>query len=245
MSSLAHLSVVAVFVTMLVIGVALRPNPAGRVVPVVSLPAADPRRRSRMGVRRALATVATIGAVVVMGPFLTVAVFGGIWVAARLRPALAERSHRRCVDRDLPDALDLLVLTVRAGLTPRQAMETLIDAAPPTIGPACAAVMHRTERGQSFADSLRALPDILGSSAIDVADAISSCERYGLPLGPLLDQITTETRAARRRLADADARKLPVRLSFPLVLCTLPSFVLLAIAPAVMAALSSLGASRP
>ena len=86
---------------------------------------------------------------------------------------------------------------------------------------------------------------MLGASAAGIADAISSCERYGLPLEPLLDQLAADTRATRRRLADADARKLPVRLSFPLVMCTLPSFVLLAIAPAVIAALSSLGASRP
>ena len=59
----------------------------------------------------------------------------------------------------------------------------------------------------------------------------------------MLDQLAVEVRASRRRLDQADARKLPVRLSFPLVACTLPSFVLLAIAPAVIAAISSLGGS--
>ena len=43
----------------------------------------------------------------------------------------------------------------------------------------------------------------------------------------------------------ASARRLPVRLTFPLVTCTLPSFVLLAIAPAVIGALSTLRASAP
>jgi tight adherence protein C len=198
----------------------------------------------RAGARSVL-VVTIVGSVILVDPFLTVAVVGGVWLAARIRPMVARRARRRRIDRDLPDALDLLVLTVRAGLTPRQAVAALIDAAPATIGPACAAVVHRTERGQTFADSLHALPEMLGSAATEVADAISSCERYGLPLEPLLDQLATDARAARRRLADADARKLPVRLSFPLVMCTLPSFVLLAIAPAVMAALSSLGASRP
>lgn len=245
MTPLDHLTVVTVFVTVLLLGGAVRPQPAGRAAAVGSIGAAIPNQASRVRVRSAFAVAATVGALILVGPFLTAAVVGAIWLTVRVRPGLAERSHRRCIDRDLPDALDLLVLTVRAGLTPRQAVTTLIDAAPPTIGRACAAVMHRAERGQSFADSLRALPEMLGSAAIDVADAMSSCERYGLPLEPLLDQLTTDARAARRRLADADARKLPVRLSFPLVMCTLPSFVLLAIAPAVIAALSSLGASRP
>ena len=52
-------------------------------------------------------------------------------------------------------------------------------------------------------------------------------------------------RAARRRLGEAAARRLPVRLTFPLVTCTLPAFVLLAIAPAVLGALSTLRATAP
>ncbi len=101
--------------------------------------------------------------------------------------------------------------------------------------------MRRTERGQPFADALGALPQHLGPQAGGLADVIATSDRHGLPLGPVLDQLTAEVRATRRRLDQADARKLPVRLSFPLVVCTLPSFVLLAIAPAVIAALSSLG----
>ena len=106
---------------------------------------------------------------------------------------------------------------------------------------AFAEVVRRTERGQPFADALAALPERLGPSAAALADVIATSDRHGLALGPVLDQLTIEIRAARRRLDQAAARKLPVRLSFPLVTCTLPSFVLLAIAPAVIAALSSLG----
>ena len=49
-----------------------------------------------------------------------------------------------------------------------------------------------------------------------------------------------EARQHRRRGAEAAARELPVRLSFPLVLCTLPAFVLVAIVPLLVGALSSL-----
>ena len=62
-------------------------------------------------------------------------------------------------------------------------------------------------------------------------------------MADVLTQLSVETRATRRRLDEAAARSLPVQLSFPLVVCTLPSFVLLAIAPAVLAALSSLSSN--
>jgi hypothetical protein len=66
-----------------------------------------------------------------------------------------------------------------------------------------------------------------------------------LPLTPVLDRLTDEANAGRRRAGEAAARRLPVRLSFPLVVCTLPSFVLLAIAPAVLGALSTVRGSAP
>jgi tight adherence protein C len=137
--------------------------------------------------------------------------------------------------------MDLLVLSVRAGLTPFQAVGELAGSDEPVVGDAFAEVVRRTERGQPFADALAALPERLGPSATALADVIATSDRNGLALGPVLDQLTVEIRAARRRLDQAEARKLPIRLSFPLVTCTLPSFVLLAIAPAVIAALSSLG----
>ena len=159
----------------------------------------------------------------------------------RLAPMRAGRRHRRAVERALPDAMDQLVLVVRAGLTPFQAVAELAESGEPHIGEAFAEVIRRTERGLPFADAVAGLPEHLGPSAVALADAIATSDRNGLPLGPMLDQLTVEIRAVRQRLEQADARKLPVRLAFPLVACTLPSFVLLAIAPAVIAALSSLG----
>ena len=84
------------------------------------------------------------------------------------------------------------------------------------------------------------LPRRLGPCALTLADGLAAADRDGLPLAPVLDRLADEARQHRRRQADTLARQLPVRLSLPLVLCTLPSFVLLAVAPLLLAALSSL-----
>lgn len=187
--------------------------------------------------------LAIAGAIMITGP-LGAALLGGFALLVhRVRPVLDQRRRRAAVDRDLPDGIDLLVLGVHAGLTPRQSVDLLARSGPASIRPACAEVDRRTQRGQTFADSLDAFREVLGERAGVIADVIATADRYGFPLGPVLDQLAAEARSARRRLDEADARRLPVRLSFPLVACTLPSFVLLAIAPAVIAALSSLGAS--
>ena len=84
-----------------------------------------------------------------------------------------------------------------------------------------------------------------GRPGRDVARAIAGADRDGLPLAPVLDRLAADARTARRRLGEIAARRLPVRLTFPLVTCTLPSFVLLAIAPAVIGALSTLRDNAP
>ena len=180
---------------------------------------------------------------VTFGPPATLVAVGLTLFWGRLQPISTARRRRQRIERDLPPTMDLLVLGVRAGLSPRQAVVELATSTLGPVGDALSHVVHRIERGQPFADALGALAQELGPPATGLVDVIVTSDRNGLPLGPMLDQLGLEARAARRRLDQTAARKLPVRLSFPLVVCTLPSFVLLAIVPAVIAALSSLGGS--
>ncbi|CAN5426601.1 hypothetical protein BH23ACT3_BH23ACT3_16950 [soil metagenome] len=153
------------------------------------------------------------------------------------------RRHRRAVDHQLPDVIEMLVLAVHAGSSPSQAVDHVRPLLTPTIRPAFDLVVHRLQRGRGLADAVGALPELLGHRAIALADGIASADRYGLPLGPVLDGLAEEARADRRRLGEAHARSLSVKLSFPLVACTLPAFVLIAIVPAVIGSLASLPTS--
>lgn len=155
----------------------------------------------------------------------------------RWRPA---RARRDAIERDLPTAIDLVVLAVCAGHLPLAAIHSTLAHLPPSVQPAFAEVGRRCAAGERFADALAALPGALGPSAAQLADSLAAADRYGLPLAPVLDRLATEAHHRRRRRADALARQLPVRLATPLVVCILPSFVLLAVAPLLLAALSSL-----
>ena len=177
-------------------------------------------------------------------------------VAVRLRPRATrtnaaplvaptyKRTRRRTLarraQRALPDAIDLFVLAVRAGHLPAAAVDIVLPHLAPALQPAFAEVAAAVRSGTRFADALTVLPLRLGPQAAPLADSLIAADRYGLPLAPVLDRLADEARQHRRRLADASARQLPVRLSLPLVLCTLPSFVLLAVVPLLLAAFSSL-----
>jgi Flp pilus assembly protein TadB len=153
------------------------------------------------------------------------------------------RRHRRAVDHQLPDVIEMLVLAVHAGSSPTQAIDHVRPLLAPTIRPAFDLVVHRLQRGRGLADAVGALPELLGHRAVALADGIAAADRYGLPLGPVLDGLADEARAERRRLGEEHARSLSVKLSFPLVTCTLPAFVLIAIVPAVIGSLASLPTS--
>jgi Flp pilus assembly protein TadB len=153
---------------------------------------------------------------------------------------LRDRRRQRLVDAALPDALDLVVLAVRAGHLPLAALDAVHHHFATPLRDATIEVLRDVEAGARFADALRRLSMSLGPALDPLVDGLAAADRDGLPLAPVLERLATDARLHRRRQLDTLARQLPVRLAIPLVLCTLPSFVLLAIVPLLLAALSSL-----
>lgn len=140
----------------------------------------------------------------------------------------------------LPDALDLFVITVDAGYLPLEALEVVAPLVDPVVSMAIEAVLNRIDRGERWLTALDSMIDHLGSAALAFVDALTQAEHSGLGIGATLERIADDARHHRRRLAEIRARELPIRLSFPLVCCTLPSFVLVAIVPVLIGAWSSI-----
>lgn len=180
-------------------------------------------------------------AALVFGLLPATALLVGAGAVPRVRHLLATRASQRAIDAALPDAIEMLVLVIQTGMTPHQGIDVLTHRAPAPVRPAFIEVRHRVDRGAPLADALDALADTLGQAASPVADTLAMAERHGTPIAQALEQLALDARERRRRQAEAEARKLPIRMSLPLVVCTLPSFVLIAIVPAVLAAMASLG----
>lgn len=219
---------IGVLVLLALIGVRLRPRPRPR-----------PRRATTPAASR-WPWVIVAGAATVITPVLgVIAVIAAAiwrrWSQVRSRA----RARRRCAT-DFPDALDLMVLSIRAGYLPAQAIVEIEPFLASSLRPAFAVVGDAMRSGSRFAEALGELRTRIGPIAQPLVDSLSAADRYGLPLAPVLERLSFEARQQRRRDTDAAARELPVRLAMPLVLCTLPSFVLLAIVPLLLGALSSL-----
>lgn len=149
---------------------------------------------------------------------------------------LGARRRRRCRAEvraaAVPVVVDLLAVAVGAGATPPRALDAIAPWVPPPLGAWCAELAGAVQRGRPFAETCARWSEDpeLGPLARGLAASASS----GAPLGPLLDRLAVEARAATRRRAEARARAVPVRLLFPLVVTVLPAFGLLTVAPVLL-----------
>jgi tight adherence protein C len=100
-------------------------------------------------------------------------------------------------------------------------------------------VLARVDRGIRLADALDAVDREI-EPVRPLVDALVATERYGAPLVASLDRVAADARDARRRTREEAARRVPVKLLFPLVFCTLPAFALLTVVPVLLRSLPSL-----
>jgi tight adherence protein C len=162
------------------------------------------------------------------------------WAVPGMKAKRRERRRLAALAADLPDVVDLLVLAVGAGLTVHLAVRSVARRAPGPLGAELLRACDETSLGRRLGDALEDLPARAGEACRPLVAALVASDRYGAPLGPGLERLAHEVRADRRRRAEEAARKIPVKLLFPLVSCTLPAFALLTVAPLIASAVRSL-----
>jgi len=184
-----------------------------------------------MAVSLALATVARPLALL---PWLIVAV-GRLATPRRLR-----RRRRQQVVLGLPETVDLARIVVSSGATVSETVDVLARGAPEPYAAAFAAAATEVRQGVRLAEALPVVIKLVGDPARGLVRALLSGERDGVPVGPLLERVRVEALRVRRHELEVAARRLPVLLLFPLVLCVLPAFVLLTVVPLLASALQDL-----
>jgi len=195
----------------------------------------DPLLARRIGT----AVVLALATAPVLAPAAPVsALVGWVWPAVRARRD--ERRRLAALAADLPDVVDLFVLAVGAGLTVALAVATVSRRAGGPLGAELRQVCDDVAVGRRLAEALEDVPARSGEAVRPLVAALVASERYGAPLAAGLERLADEVRRDRRRKAEEAARRIPVKLLFPLVGCTLPAFALLTVAPLIAGAVRSL-----
>ena len=185
-------------------------------------------------------------AVVMAAPLLALSPVLAFAVATAppLYARFAERRQRRRsaeeVLASVPDTIDLFVLAAGSGRPVPAAVAAVATRATGPVGEQLRRAARRIELGERAAEALHGVSATLGDPVGPLITALVASDLEGTPLVPALERLAAEARLDRRRRAEEAARKVPVKLLFPLVCCTLPAFALLTVVPLLVGVLGSL-----
>ena len=144
------------------------------------------------------------------------------------------KTRRLAVQNDLPDLLDLMCISVAAGLGLEQAMQVSCGRFESPVCHELRLTLREMELGLSRHDALENMKlrtDI--DDLVTFAVVLSQADALGLPIGRVLQAQADEMRDKRRQRARERAAKVPVKILFPLAVCFLPAILIIVIGPIV------------
>jgi tight adherence protein C len=151
------------------------------------------------------------------------------WLRTRIR------ERKRLILKTLPDSLDLLTISVKAGLGFDAALQRVVDKVPGPLSYEFRIALAEIRVGKQRRDALRAIlprTDVKPLSAF--IGAVLQAEALGVPIARVLQIQSEQIRIERRQRVETSAAKAPVKMLFPLVGCILPALFVVILGPAII-----------
>ena len=173
-------------------------------------------------------------------PLLRVVVLGGILAALGyvlpniLLYNVGEKRSKE-MRNSLPDAIDLLTVSVEAGLGFDAAVSRVALNTTGPLSQEFSRLLQEMQLGVGRVDAMRAMSD--RSSIQDLKSfcmAMIQADSLGIPIGRVLRIQSSEMRVKRRQRAEEKAQQVPVKIMIPLVLFILPCLFIIVMAPAAL-----------
>lgn len=143
--------------------------------------------------------------------------------------------RQSAIQRSLPDSLDLLSISVEAGLGFDAALDRVAREVDGPLGQELFRVVQEMQLGTGRVDALRALADRNNVPELkSFVLAMIQADLLGVSIGTVLQVQAKEMRIKRRQRAEERAQKLPVKIVFPLIFCIFPSLFVVLLGPAVI-----------
>lgn len=154
----------------------------------------------------------------------------------------AIRKRQKAINRQLPEVLDLLSVSVRAGLSFDGALRKITDR---MTGPLIDEFRRMQQDVRMGSPRARAMQAMAKRCDVDelylFITAVIQAERLGTSMGKTLNNQADNMRERRRQKAKAEALKAPVKIVFPLVVFIFPAIFVVVLLPSVLSLMHSLG----
>jgi tight adherence protein C len=147
---------------------------------------------------------------------------------------LAARASKRQKEilRAMSDTMDLLTISVEAGLGFDAALAQVVRNVPGALSEEIARMLQEMQIGVTRADAFRNLNDRTEVAELDgFVLAMIQADRYGVGVAKVLRAQSTELRQKRRQRAEEQAQKVPLKLLFPMIFMILPALFIVILGP--------------
>jgi len=142
-----------------------------------------------------------------------------------------DRSKR--MQRDLPDAIDLMTISVESGLAFDAAVQQVARNTEGPLADEFSRVLREMQIGQGRAQALRGLAERTEVDDVkSFVTAMVQADSFGIPIANVLRIQSAEIRTKRRQRAEEQAQKVPVKITVPLIFCILPCLFIAVMGPA-------------
>ena len=155
---------------------------------------------------------------------------------------LYQRSYDRQnqIQKGLPDAIDLLTISVESGLGFDAALQQVARNTTGPLAEEFARVLREMQIGQGRNDALRGLSERTNLADLrSFVSALAQADSFGIPIGQVLRVQSSEMRVKRRQKAEEKAQQVPVKITVPLIFCILPCLFISVMGPAAISIMHS------
>jgi tight adherence protein C len=170
-----------------------------------------------------------------LGLLFMFALGAGGFIAPDYFVSLKAKGRREKIRADLPDALDLLAVSVEAGLGFDGAIAKLTEHMEGPLAEEFGLTLGEMRIGESRADALKRMSERVDAPELSsFTRAIIQADQLGTSLGRILRVQAADSRLRRQAAAEEKAMKAPIKMLFPTVLFIFPSIFLVILGPAFM-----------
>ena len=169
-------------------------------------------------------------------PFLQVVVIALLTFVGFIVPdsVLSSRveDRKKEILRTLSDTLDLLTISVEAGLSLNAAIAQVVKNVPGVLSSEFARMLQEIQLGVPRSDAFRHLAERTDVEELNgFALAMIQADIFGVSIASVLRTQASQLRIKRRQAAEAKAQQSPVKIVFPLILCILPALFVVIVGP--------------
>jgi tight adherence protein C len=167
------------------------------------------------------------------------AIFGWFGPGFLIQRRAENRLYR--IDRSMPELIDLLVVTVEAGLSLSAALQMAGDRMKGPLGDELRIVLQEQRMGLTPVQALENMVGRCPTPAVEsFTRAMMQGQALGVSVGAILRSLAIEMRKRRRAQAEQQAQKAPIKMLFPLVFMIFPALFVVILGPAMVSVFQAL-----